>query len=261
MIRISLQRLVNVRRKRGSSTGRILGTMAAPATLQRPVAWLALGENKFAERFPALPGGPALQVTSDVIAFLRALAEGRPRIAIVSMPPADPAVLDEVARERRRRPSLRVVLLAAGDAVETRLSALEAGFDDALPDTIDPAELAGRLVILGDRARRATTTTILPITASADLDLVAHELRQNGEPIHLRPKEFRLLAVLAAHQGRAFTRRQLLDRVWGPDHVGDPRTVDVHVRWLRAKIEPDPDCPTHLVTVRGVGYRLDAPDR
>jgi DNA-binding response OmpR family regulator len=63
--------------------------------------------------------------------------------------------------------------------------------------------------------------------------------------------------MLAAHPGRAYTRRQLLDRVWGQHHDGDPRTVDVHVRWLRSKIEPRPDTPVHLATVRGVGYRLD----
>jgi two-component system response regulator RegX3 len=65
--------------------------------------------------------------------------------------------------------------------------------------------------------------------------------------------------MLAAHPGRAYTRRQILDRVWGADHDGDPRTVDVHVRWLRSKIETDPEHPIHLVTVRGVGYRLDPP--
>ena len=70
-----------------------------------------------------------------------------------------------------------------------------------------------------------------------------------------------LLAMLAAHPGRAYTRRQLLDRVWGPGHAGDPRTVDVHVRWLRSKIEQQPEAPEHLVTVRGVGYRLDAGGR
>ena len=67
--------------------------------------------------------------------------------------------------------------------------------------------------------------------------------------------------MLAAHPGRAYTRRQLLDRVWGHDHDGDPRTVDVHVRWLRAKIEREPARPVHLVTLRGIGYRLDPPDR
>ncbi len=93
------------------------------------------------------------------------------------------------------------------------------------------------------------------------LDLVAHELRRDGRTVHLRPKEFGLLAMLAAHPGRAYTRRQLLDRVWGSEHDGDPRTVDVHVRWLRAKIEPEPARPVHLITLRGIGYRLDPPDR
>ena len=95
------------------------------------------------------------------------------------------------------------------------------------------------------------------MTEDASVDLIAHEVRRGGELVHLRPKEFQLLAMLAAHPGRAYTRRQLLDRVWGHDHHGDPRTVDVHVRWLRSKIEPRPDAPVHLVTVRGVGYRLD----
>ncbi len=87
---------------------------------------------------------------------------------------------------------------------------------------------------------------------------MAHELRRDGQVIHLRPKEFGLLALLAAHPGRAYTRRELLHLVWGPAHVGGPRTVDVHVRWLRSKIEPGPE-PAYLVTVRGVGYRLDEP--
>jgi DNA-binding response OmpR family regulator len=75
--------------------------------------------------------------------------------------------------------------------------------------------------------------------------------------VHLRPKEYGLLALLAAHPGRAYSRRDLLDRVWGPHHRGGMRTVDVHVRWLRSKIEPVPDQPVLLVTVRGIGYRLD----
>jgi DNA-binding response OmpR family regulator len=94
-----------------------------------------------------------------------------------------------------------------------------------------------------------------------ELDLVGHELRRGSEVVHLRPKEYGLLALLAAHPGRAYSRRELLDRVWGPDHTGGMRTVDVHVRWLRSKIEPVSDRPVHLVTVRGIGYRLDPPGR
>jgi DNA-binding response OmpR family regulator len=81
------------------------------------------------------------------------------------------------------------------------------------------------------------------------------------EVIHLRPREYALLALLASHPGRAYSRRELLDRAWGRNHPGGEGTVDVHVRWLRSKIEPKPDQPVHLVTVRGTGYRLDSVHR
>jgi DNA-binding response OmpR family regulator len=151
---------------------------------------------------------------------------------------------------------LRTVHLAAPEAVASRLEALRLGFDEALPTTVAPGELAARLALLEERARARPERT-LPVGDGCELDLVAHEFRRDGRVVHLRPKEFDLLAALAARPGRAHTRRQLLDRVWGHDHDGDPRTVDVHVRWLRSKIEVEPDHPAHLVTVRGVGYRLD----
>jgi DNA-binding response OmpR family regulator len=99
----------------------------------------------------------------------------------------------------------------------------------------------------------------LPVASDLDveLDLIARELRRGGRPVHMRPKEFLLLAVLASNPGRAFSRRQLLDLAWDSERGIDTRTVDVHVHWLRAKIEAVPRRPTHLVTVRGYGYRLD----
>ena len=90
-----------------------------------------------------------------------------------------------------------------------------------------------------------------------ELDVVGYALLREGTPVHLRPREFQLLATLAADPGRAFTRAQLIDLAWGHGRDVDPRTVDVHVHWLRSKIEAQPGRPTHLVTVRGVGYRLD----
>ena len=99
--------------------------------------------------------------------------------------------------------------------------------------------------------------TRLQVAESIVLDLLAHELRRDGRPIPLRPKEYQLLATLAANPGRAFSRRQLLDMAWAPERDIDTRTVDVHVHWLRAKIEASPRHPTHLITVRGFGYRLD----
>ena len=234
-----------------------LDGMSEPPTLDfgvRP-AWIAL-----ATEGPVLSLPPSVRVVADADAFIGLLERARPHVAIVSEPPASPTLLDRVARERRRRPSLRIVHLAALDAVEARLHALRLGFDESLPGTIDPDELRGRLSLLDQRAHVRATD---PIRVGDDLvlDMTAHELRRGGRTVHLRPKEFGLLAMLAAHPGRAYTRRQLLDRVWGLDHDGDPRTVDVHVRWLRAKIEPEPARPVHLITLRGIGYRLDPPDR
>ena len=165
-----------------------------------------------------------------------------------------------VAAERRRR--TRHARRAPRPARRRRGPARGARrrFDDALATTTAAAELAGRLAWLDGRARpRPGSSPVLPVGDHLQLDLAAHELRRDGQVIHLRPKEFGLLALLAAHPGRAYTRRELLHVVWGPAHVGGPRTVDVHVRWLRSKIEPRPSAPAYLVTVRGVGYRLDEP--
>ena len=217
--------------------------------------WIALATDG-----PVLALPAAVRVVPDGATFMALLERVRPHIAIASEPPASPGLLDHLALERRRRPSLRIVHLAGVDDVEARLHALRLGFDESLPGSIDPDELRGRLTLLEQRAHVRSTDPI-PVGEDLVLDLVAHELRRDGRTVHLRPKEFGLLAMLAAHPGRAYTRRQLLDRVWGPDHDGDPRTVDVHVRWLRAKIEPEPARPVHLVTLRGIGYRLDPPER
>jgi DNA-binding response OmpR family regulator len=232
--------------------------MATAIDLDRGVhtAWLVLASEGPALDLPVLVHDAAVLVVSDAREFQASLEQMRPRIALLSMPPAGPAEVAMLAHERRRRPLLRTALLAPEGAALERLAALELGFDDAIPTCVEPRELAGRLTILAERAR-SRPGPMLPIGPDTELDLAAHELRRNGLLVHLRPKEYRLLALLAAHPGRAYTRRQLLDRVWGPSHKGGARTVDVHVRWLRSKIEDDPDRPTQLVTVRGVGYRLD----
>ena len=196
----------------------------------------------------------------DARTFTDLLHDGRPRVAIIATPPAGDRDVVLIARERRRRSTLRTIHLSPPDAVTARLEALRQGYDEALSHVIAPRELAGRAVLLEEQTR-ARSSARVEIADGLELDLMAHELRRDGRAVHLRPKEFLLLAMLAVHPGRAFTRRQLLDRVWGLDQVGDPRTVDVHVRWLRSKVETEPDRPVHLVTVRGVGYRLDPPHR
>jgi DNA-binding response OmpR family regulator len=170
---------------------------------------------------------------------------------------ADPkAGLAALQRLRAVGDGAKTLLLTPPDAVETRLAALESGIDEALATPIDDAELAGRLSLLLRRAGRSRPTRLV-IADGLELDLGRRELWRDGRWVHLRPKEAGLLELLARSPGRTLTREHILRRVWGPDHGGDPRTVDVHVRWLRSKIEADPHHPVRLCTVRGVGYRLD----
>ncbi|MGK2850694.1 MAG: winged helix-turn-helix domain-containing protein [Candidatus Limnocylindrales bacterium] len=225
------------------------------ADLAHP-SWIALAaEGPVAELAEILPPG-RLRVVRDPAVFDALLCAGRPHLAILAEPLARPEDVLLAVRERRRRSTLRLLHLSDPEAVAGRLEALRLGFDEALPDTISADELMARMELLEERAQTRNGAGVL-VADGVILDPVAHEVRRDGELIHLRPKEYQLLAMLAAHPGRTYTRRQLLDRVWGHDHDGDPRTVDVHVRWLRSKIEPQPDAPVHLVTVRGVGYRLD----
>ena len=157
---------------------------------------------------------------------------------------------------------MRAVHLAPPDAVAERLAALAMGFDDALATTTDAAELAGRLVWLETkaRARPGIRRSSSPIGDGLELDLAAHELRRDGEAIHLRPKEFGLLALLAAHPGRAYTRRELLAPRLGADARAAARGPSTSTSAGCARRSSRcPNDPAHLVTVRGVGYRLDDP--
>ena len=222
--------------------------------------WIALADDGPIVRLAAeLPVG-RLCVLDDTGRFTAVLTSARPSIAILQAPPAGDAELEVALRERRRRTGLRVVHLSPPRAVDGRLDALRRGVDEALAETITPNELGQRLDLLEQRARVRSGSGI-PVADGVVLDPIAHEVRRDGRLVHLRPKEYQLLAMLASHPGRAYTRRQLLDRVWGEGHDGDPRTVDVHVRWLRAKLETKPAAPIHLVSVRGVGYRLDPTSR
>jgi two-component system response regulator RegX3 len=234
------------------------GTVARPTDDRS--TWVALIDEGLRARLTRSGVDEHLHVVDDPADFAGSLVRDRPRIALVSAPPACPDDLEIAVRERRRRSGLRLLYLSPTDDVDGRIDALRLGFDEALPSTLDVRELLGRIRWLAERAKPGTDTEFA-IADGIVLDTVAHELRHDDKSIHLRPKEFQLLALLAAHPGRVYTRRQLLDRVWGPGHVGDPRTVDVHVRWLRSKIELQPDAPLHLVTVRGVGYRLDPDPR
>jgi two-component system response regulator RegX3 len=157
---------------------------------------------------------------------------------------------------RTARSEARLLFVTPAEAEAERLAALEAGVDEAVSRPISTNELTGRIRLLLRRARPARRTRLV-VGEGMELDLDRQQLLRDDEWIHLRPKEARLLELFARSPGRVLTRDQILERVWGPNHDGDPRTVDVHVRWLRSKIEPDPHDPVWLLTVRGVGYRLE----
>ncbi len=221
--------------------------------------WLVLSGDDQAAALPVHTRSVDILVVGDARDFERRLLELSPSVVVCSEPPADEVTLALVAAERRRRGGLRAVHLAPPDAVAARLASLDAGFDDALSSAIPTAELAGRLAWLSVRAQARVAGGRLRVTPTLVLDQEARALWDGNTAVHLRPKEYALLCLLAGQPGHAFSRTELLGLVWGPDRSADTRTVDVHVRWLRAKIEPDPEHAVHLVTVRGTGYRFDPP--
>ena len=222
------------------------------------VPWVILARDGPATRLASLLPAVSMLVLESPVGFARAVSSAAPNVIVLTAPPARLADIALVGRLRERHPELVAILLDAPEAVSERLWALELGLTDALPSNVDVEELVGRLRVL-TRARTSIPPAVgTPIGPGLSLDTTAHELRLDGSVIRLRPREYQLLEVLAANPGRAFSRRELLELIWGNHrHVG-PRTVDVHVRWLRSKIEKQPADPRYLVTVRGVGYRLDA---
>jgi two-component system OmpR family response regulator len=141
---------------------------------------------------------------------------------------------------------------------------LEIGADDYMTKPFSLRELLARIramlrrteMLKQEALAEETTPPVIKI-ANLKIDFARHEVSLSDAVLDLSPKEFELLALLVRNQGRAFSRDYLLEKVWGYDYFGDTRTVDVHVRWLRQKIEADPAHPQHLLTVRGVGYKFE----
>jgi DNA-binding response OmpR family regulator len=207
--------------------------LAALSTLTPELEYLSVEPEELTRR--------AVDLRSRVVVWADADADGG---------------LRSLCAVRTARTEAKLLFVTPPDAEAARLTALEAGVDEVVARPISTSELAGRIRLLKRRARPGRRTR-LTIGDDIELDLDRRELLRGEEWIHLRPKEARLLELFARSPGRVLTRDQILERVWGPNHDGDPRTVDVHVRWLRSKIEPDPHTPVWLLTVRGVGYRLE----
>ncbi len=172
----------------------------------------------------------------------------------------------EVARVLRKEMTTAILMLTARDEEIDRVVGLEVGADDYMTKPFSMRELLAR-VKAQLRRTRLIREEMTNAQASAPheqlafggllIDQTRREVKLDGGPLQLKPKEYELLLFLAQHQGKMLSREFILERVWGWDYVGDSRTVDVHVRWLRQKIEADASKPTRIVTVRGGGYRFE----
>ena len=167
----------------------------------------------------------------------------------------------QICRLLRRDSDVPIIMLTALGGEGDRVAGLDTGADDYMPKPFGMRELLARIRALLRRSgtRAGTEPQTSPPVASGDLKLDPgrREVRRAGQLVTLKPKEFELLLFFTQHPGRVLSREQILDEVWGYDFYGGPRTVDVHVRWLRQKIETDPANPARLRTVRGSGYLFE----
>jgi DNA-binding response OmpR family regulator len=164
----------------------------------------------------------------------------------------------EVCRLLRREMVVPILMLTAKADEVDKVVGLELGADDYVTKPFSMRELLARVRALLRRAETAPAVdSDLLTVGDLQVDLRRREASRAGRALPLKPKEYELLLFFLRNRGRAFTRDQLLNQIWGYDFAGDTRTVDVHVRWLRQKIEEEPAKPTRLITIRGVGYRFD----
>ncbi len=166
----------------------------------------------------------------------------------------------DVCKQLRARSSVPVIMVTARDSEIDKVVGLELGADDYVTKPYSARELIARIRAVLRRGGEVDDATLGDGVLEAGpvrMDVERHVVSVNGEPITLPLKEFDLLEYLMRNSGRVLTRGQLIDRVWGADYVGDTKTLDVHVKRLRSKIESDPGSPVHLVTVRGLGYKLE----
>lgn len=195
-----------------------------------------------------------------------AAADGEEALRLFRQHKPDLVILDlmlprlsglEVCRLVRAESPVPILMLTARAEEMDKVAGLDLGADDYVVKPFGMREVLARVRAL----LRRTGATVRPEDQFLEVgdvcvDVDRHEVRVAGRQVELSPKEFDLLYALASRARRVLNREALLDTVWGEDFYGDPRTVDVHIRWLREKIEPDPSAPTYLQTVRGVGYKF-----
>jgi len=199
---------------------------------------------------------------------VRQAADGEAGLESARREPADVVILDvmlpkldglTVCRILRRESNVPILLLTARGMETDKIVGLETGADDYIVKPFSLGELLARVRAALRRGRTSAAPVEELESGPLRLDLAARRAFRAGRQVDLAPREFDLLSVLMRNRGAVLSRDLLLARVWGEDFPGDPRTVDVHIRWLRQKIEDDPSNPEYIVTVRGVGYRFEAP--
>jgi len=207
--------------------------------------------------------GFAVQVARDGIEALTLFDALHPDLVLLDVMLPGISGID-VCREIRTRSKAPVIMLTAKDSEIDTVVGLEVGADDYITKPYRMRELVARMRAVlrrgsgnGSSTETAAAGDELLEIGDVRLDLARHELTVRGGEVALPRKEWELLELLMDNAGRVLTRETLLDRVWGHDYVGDTKTLDVHIRRLRAKIEEDPGQPTHLTTIRGVGYRYE----
>ena len=195
-------------------------------------------------------------------------ATGTDAVSVFDQQGADVVLLDlmlpgmsgiEVCQALRRKSNVPIIMVTAKDGEVDKVVGLELGADDYVTKPFSPRELVARIRALVRRT--AEPEELLPAVLEAGpvrMDVERHVVSVDGRTVAMPLKEFELLELLLRNAGRVMTRGMLIDRIWGSDYVGDGKTLDVHVKRLRAKIERDPAEPVHLVTVRGLGYKFEA---
>ncbi len=202
--------------------------------------------------------GYEVQVVDNGLAAVTAVEAAPPDLMLLDlMLPGLPGT--EVCREVRQRSSLPIIMLTAKDSEVDIVVGLELGADDYVTKPYSSRELLARIkAVLRRRAEDPHSSQSVLEYHGIVLDSDRHQLVVRGTPVSLPLKEFELLELLMLNAGRVLTRGQIIDRVWGSDYFGDTKTLDVHIKRLRSKIEDNPSEPTMIVTVRGLGYRFEA---
>lgn len=247
--------------QRETKLGRIL--VVEDEELIRETIALTLSEEGF-EVLVAADGRSALEIVHETDSRSKTLREQHlqdsgPQLDLIILDLMLPYIngLDFCRLIRREGHATPILMLSAKGSETDRVVGLEIGGDDYLTKPFGMRELIARCRALL-RRQRSGSATQESMLKFQDILLYPQECRvvARGQEINLSPKEFRLLELFISSPRRVWSREQLLERIWGPDFMGDSKTVDVHIRWLREKIELDPSHPHYLITVRGFGYRF-----